>query len=130
MQTDTDSNRIQSLAEAPVCDKLQNVEALVIAVAVCVLFSVGFAVSGFSKTGRACELELESRINPNDAPTASLVRLPGIGIGKAAAITAYRENLNPEEPNKPAFKNGDDLQKVRGIGPKTVQNISQCLRFE
>jgi len=73
---------------------------------------------------------LESQINPNVAPTASLVRLPGIGIGRAGAIVAYREEFSKKDANNPAFRNCDDLQKVKGIGPKTVENISKWLKFE
>ena len=107
--------------------------AFVIAVSVCVLFSVVFAVSSLVWSGEAsggCEIKLEGRINPNDAPVASLVRLPGIGIGRAGAIVAYREEFGEQNGNKPAFQNPNDLQKVKGIGPKTVENISEWLKFE
>ena len=93
-----------------------------------------------------CEIELEGRINPNDAPIESLVRLPGLGIGKAGAVVAYRENYNEKNAGDrafhncndlqkvkgvgPVFQNCNDLQKVKGIGPKTIQNISEWLRFD
>jgi len=118
--TEVRQNRIQSFA-------------FVIAASVCVLFSVGFAVSslvGFGAASDGCEIELEGRINPNDAPVASLVRLPGIGIGKARAIVGYREEFSEQNGNKPAFQNPNDLQKVKGIGPKTVENIREWLKFE
>ena len=118
-RTEVRQNRIQSFA-------------FVIAVSVCVLFSVGFVVSslvGFGAASDGCEIELEGRINPNDAPVASLVRLPGIGIGKARAIVGYREEFSEQNGNKPAFQNPNDLQKVKGIGPKTVENISDWLKF-
>lgn len=72
---------------------------------------------------------MEGRINPNEAPIESLVRLPGLGIGRAGAIVAYREDAN-REGGKPAFQDCDDLEKVRGIGPKTVQDISEWLKFD
>jgi len=106
--------------------------AFVISVCVAVCFSFGFAwnfIRSESAFGR-CELELEGRINPNDAPLESLVRLPGLGIGRAGAIVAYRENFNGKDSESPAFRNLDDLQKVSGIGPKTVQNISEWLKFD
>ncbi|MGD8786415.1 MAG: helix-hairpin-helix domain-containing protein, partial [Phycisphaerales bacterium] len=78
----------------------------------------------------ACEIELESRINPNEAPIASLVRLPGIGISRAGAIVAYRENLDRKDKEYSVFQNSNDLQKVKGIGPKTAQKIGQLLKFE
>lgn len=103
--------------------------AFVISVCVAVCFSLGF-VSEFVGTGQTCEIELESRINPNDASIASLVRLPGLGVGRAGAIVAYRESFSGKDGGSPAFRNCNDLQKVRGIGPKTVQNISEWLKFE
>jgi competence ComEA-like helix-hairpin-helix protein len=84
--------------------------------------------SGLAFSGR--EFELESRINPNDALVESLMRLPGLGIGRAGAIVAYRENINRKDSDRPAFRNCNDLQKVKGVGPKTVQSISQWLKFE
>jgi len=103
--------------------------AFVISVCAAVCFSLGFA-SEFVRSGQSCEIELENRINPNDAPIASLVRLPGIGVSRAGAIVAYRENFGGKDGGNPAFQSSNDLQKVRGIGPKTVQNISEWLKFE
>ena len=116
IQTDTRQNRIQSFA-------------FVIAVSVAVCFSIGFAVSSLLGLGQSYEIGLDEKINPNDAPLASLVRLPGIGVSRAEAIVAYRENFRKERQNK-AFQDSDDLQKVKGIGPKTVENISEWLKFE
>ena len=102
--------------------------AFIIAVIVSVLLSVAFVLN--SASGRPCEIELESRINPNNAPMGSLVRLPGIGIVRAVAIVSYREGLTQQDYTASAFKNCSDLQEVKGIGPKTVQNICQWLKFE
>ena len=108
--------------------------AFVISVCVAVCFSCGF-VSNLVRPESAfngCEIELESRINPNDAPVASLVRLPGIGMARATAIVEYRQRSQfiGKDSNSPAFRNCDDLQNVSGIGPKTVQNIDEWLKFE
>ena len=108
--------------------------AFVISVCLAVCFSCGF-VSNLVRSGSAFsrgEIELESRINPNDAPVASLVRLPGIGMARAGAIVEYRDRsrFTGKDNHGPAFRNCDDLQKVSGIGPKTVQNISEWLKFE
>jgi len=75
-------------------------------------------------------IELESRINPNNASTASLVRLPQIGPSRAAAIIAYRESISHHDSSRAAFRNCDDLRKVKGIGPKTVKNLREWLKFE
>ncbi|MHC4693220.1 MAG: ComEA family DNA-binding protein [Planctomycetota bacterium] len=103
--------------------------AFVISVFICAVFSIGFAVSSLAAFKEPGGIELEERINPNDAPIASMVRLPGIGVARAEAIVAYRENFG-EEGQSTAFQNSYDLQKIKGIGPKTVQNISEWLKFE
>jgi len=103
--------------------------AFVISVCVCALFSISFAVSSLAAVREASGIDLDVRINPNDAPIASMVRLPGIGISRAEAIVTYRENFGEEGQSK-AFENSDDLQKIKGIGPKTAQNISEWLKFE
>jgi len=91
---------------------------------------MGFAASSLLGLGQAYEICLDEKINPNDAPLGSLVRLPGIGIGKAGAIVAYRENFSEKNGSRPVFETVDDLQKVSGIGSKTVENISGWLKFE
>ena len=120
IQTDTEQNGIQSFA-------------FVIGVCAALCFCIGFATSSlvrFERAFGACEIELDESINPNDAPPASLIRLPGIGVSRAAAIVAYREDFSRQNGSIPAFQNCDDLQKVKGIGPKTAQNISGWLKFE
>jgi len=109
-------NRIQSFA-------------FVISVCLAVSCSFGF-ISNLEQDLGQYKIELEGRINPNDAPIESLVRLPGLGIGRAGAIVVYRENFNEKDAGSLAFQNCDDLQKVKGIGPKTVQNISEWLKFD
>jgi len=58
------------------------------------------------------------------------VRLPGLGIGRAGAVVAYRENFRKNRGQGLAFEDCNDLLKISGIGPKTVQNISAWLEFE
>lgn len=53
-------------------------------------------------------------VNLNTADADTLINvLDGIGPGKAAAIIAYRKQHGP-------FKSIDELNQVRGIGPKTI----------
>jgi competence protein ComEA len=75
-------------------------------------------------------IELENRINPNIAPVESLVRLPALGISRARAIVAYRKSLNRANGTRAAFECGDDLQRISGVGPKTVQRMSDWIEFE
>ncbi|MDQ2693803.1 MAG: ComEA family DNA-binding protein [Pseudomonadota bacterium] len=52
-------------------------------------------------------------VNINTATAEELMTLPEIGPKKAAAIIEHREQNGP-------FQQVDDLTKVKGIGPKTV----------
>src|SRR5256885_643794 len=56
------------------------------------------------------------RININTAPSADLELLPGIGPALAARIIEYRKTSGP-------FRSVDDLDKVKGIGPRTLVKI-------
>lgn len=103
--------------------------AFVIGAFVAVAFSCFFAARCL-RSKEPGVIELESRINPNNASTASLVRLPQIGPSRAAAIIAYRESISRDDSSRAAFRSCDDLQKVKGIGPKTVENLRKWLKFE
>ena len=115
----TDQNRIQSFA-------------FVISVCAAACFAIGFMTSLQTVESRTVRQvsQLQSRINPNNAPLESLVRLPGLGVGRAGEIVAYRENFQKKNGKSLAFEDCNDLLKVNGIGPKTVQNISEWLEFE
>ncbi|HOK96963.1 MAG TPA: helix-hairpin-helix domain-containing protein, partial [Anaerohalosphaeraceae bacterium] len=65
------------------------------------------------------------RINPNTASLASLVRLPGIGKARALDLIAYR-SAQPQ----PAFRSANDLEAIKGIGPKTAEMLAPWLTFE
>jgi competence protein ComEA len=57
-----------------------------------------------------------ARLNVNTASDYELAMLPGIGPVTAAAIIEYRRTHGP-------FASLEDLQAVRGIGPKTIEAI-------
>ncbi|MDD5064914.1 MAG: helix-hairpin-helix domain-containing protein [Phycisphaerae bacterium] len=112
-RADTLQNKIQSFA-------------FCLALSAAVLISVCFTVSiagGFEHPG---EIRIESQVNPNYAPRASLARLPGVGNRRAEEIAAYRENFS----DRKVFRDCEDLQKVKGIGPKTAEDICEWLKFE
>jgi competence ComEA-like helix-hairpin-helix protein len=68
---------------------------------------------------------LMDRINPNTAPMGSLIRLEGIGRVRANQIIQYRQRYGSE--TGPVFMRPEDLEKVHGIGPKTVEKIAPYL---
>lgn len=57
----------------------------------------------------------------NRATAEELEALPGIGAVKAAAILAVREERG-------GFQSLDELESVRGIGPKLAQQLRPMLR--
>jgi competence protein ComEA len=64
-----------------------------------------------------------ARIHINQADIQELVKLPGIGPVKAAAIVEYRESYGP-------FRHPDDLLRVKGIGPKTLEKIKPKIQLD
>ncbi len=61
-------------------------------------------------------------INSADAKTIAS-SLKGIGIKKAEAIVRYRKKHG-------SFKNIDELQKVKGVGKKTIQKNKSDIRIK
>ena len=103
------------------------IRALVTAMAVCCLFLVFLTASYFTDKKGHCDIIIDDRINPNRACPASLMRLPNIGPRRAAAIIEFRQKAG-EKPV--AFETTQDLEKINGIGPKTVEAIEPWLCFE
>jgi len=62
------------------------------------------------------EKAAELLIDLNKATAKDLERLPGIGPQIATRIIAYRDQNG-------AFKKIDDITKVSGIGPKTLERL-------
>ncbi|HEY1074817.1 MAG TPA: helix-hairpin-helix domain-containing protein [Patescibacteria group bacterium] len=58
---------------------------------------------------------VNNTIKLSTATQGELETLPGIGPAKAKAILDYRESEG--------FKTVDDLEKVKGIGPKTLEKL-------
>jgi len=100
----------------------QLMRGAVAAFAAGLLIALGSAFCALPAARCAVETVMVEHINPNTAPAASLMRLPGIGKVRAMDILASRKTA--------PFSNAADLERVRGIGPKTVEKIAPYLTFE
>jgi hypothetical protein len=93
--------------------------------------AVGFHFVHALRTGAGgSAIRLEDRVNPNTASVGSLVRLPGIGVTRATAIVAFRDQSAAKGGDGVAFRSPHDLEQIRGIGPKTVEGLAPWLRFD
>jgi DNA uptake protein ComE-like DNA-binding protein len=97
---------------------------------VCAVLAAGFAVRTLQPGVVEWKPLPEGRINPNEAPAASLSRLPGIGPARARAIVNLRTSLRDRSEHQPAFQNAGDLGQVEGSGPATIKGIRPWLRFD
>lgn len=96
-------------------------------VAAAMAATAGWWVSHGGLQGRLVEVEradpqtarFEVDINRADWP--ELAQLPGIGEILSRRIVESRQKHGP-------FVDHDDLRRVRGIGPKTLEAIRPCLR--
>jgi competence protein ComEA len=61
-------------------------------------------------------------LDPNRSPEEDLDRLPGVGPSLAGAVVAEREQSG-------GFQRPEDLLRVRGIGPATLERIRPFLDF-
>ncbi len=60
------------------------------------------------------------RVDFNRAGIPELMTLPGVGRTRAAAIVLHRVRYGP-------FRSVDDLTKVDGLGPATVERLRRYL---
>jgi competence protein ComEA len=79
------------------------------------LFPLGGVYAGSAK--------LEGKVNVNQATAEQLEMLPGIGKKTAAAIVEYRAKNG-------TFTNVSDLQKVKGIGKKTLGEMEGLITLQ
>ena len=90
-------------------------KVLAVAVVAATLAVAGGAVAAPGQAPAAASSESQARVDVNAASAAELASLPGIGESKAAAIIAERE--------KKPFASVEDLERVRGIGARTVEDL-------
>lgn len=72
---------------------------------------------------------IDRQINPNTASRAELEAVAYIGPALAQSIVEYRDRAAAEHPDKVIFQSPEDLLKVRGIGPATLDRIGPWLMF-
>jgi competence protein ComEA len=74
-------------------------------------------------------LELLDRIDPNTADEATLAALPNIGPAMARRIIEDRQQYRLAHPDHPPYRQISDLDRVKGIGPATLENLKPYLNF-
>ncbi|NOX75182.1 MAG: competence protein ComEA [Gammaproteobacteria bacterium] len=82
----------------------------------------GFLLAIFLLLGSAAAWATPVDVNSADA-AALAAQMTGVGLAKAEAIVAYRDTHGP-------FKTVDELIKVKGIGPQTVEKNRADLMVE
>ena len=91
------------------------------------LATVGWWVSQGGLRGRLIEVERAEpqqaafQVDINGADWPELAQLPGVGKSLAQRIVDSRRAEGP-------FVDHEDLRRVRGIGPKTLENLRPYLR--
>ncbi|MCL5280696.1 MAG: helix-hairpin-helix domain-containing protein [Planctomycetes bacterium] len=104
--------------------------AFLVGLAICLVLTLGFAGRMLEHTEDSPASNLGERINPNEAPVASLMRLPQIGAARARAIVAHRNRAGTSEGRVRVFRKADDLRQIKGIGPAIVEDVRPWLRFD
>ena len=104
--------------------------ALLVGMGVCLTLSLGFAVGALQRPENAATIHSGERITPNEAPAASLMRLPQVGAARARAIVAHRDRVGSQAGRRPVFKTADDLRQIKGIGPAIVEDVRPWLQFD
>lgn len=73
--------------------------------------------------------ELQDKLDPNTATASDLSALPNLGPAMARKIIEDREHFQKDHPNQPAYQKLEDLQRIKGIGPATLENLKPYLMF-
>jgi competence protein ComEA len=112
---------------APPSSLLTWPSAVQLALGFLVIASVFFLLGRWSQTGPSLQPEAHARepappdgIDLNLATKAELRLIPGIGDALAQRIVDYRGRNGP-------FRAVDELRKVSGIGPKTLERVRHHL---
>lgn len=101
--------------------------AMILALSLSAVAAAGLSFEVWGSGRTAVGQPLISRINPNTADASLLMTLPNIGPARAAAIVEYRDQWTS---NASVFRRVEDLQAVKGIGPKISEGLRPWLDFE
>ena len=97
--------------------KLANVFKACVIGASLLVFPPGYAAATADNTSDASSQQVARSVNINTADAATLADgLKGVGLKKAEAIVAYRNEHGP-------FKSVDELVNVKGIGEKSLEKL-------
>lgn len=66
---------------------------------------------------------ISAKININTASTTELDKLPGVGPSRAEQIITYRAENG-------GFKSIEEIQNIKGIGPKTFEKMKDMITVE
>src|SRR5688572_10034266 len=74
-------------------------------------------------------LELLDWIDPNTADEATLAALPNLGPAMARRIIEDRNQFQAQNPTQLPYRRLQDLDRIKGIGPATLENLRPYLVF-
>jgi competence protein ComEA len=94
--------------------------AAVLAVMAAVWWRQASGPGGMIDIDRAAPLTAKFQVNVNQADWPELMQLPGVGRTLAERVIAEREESG-------AFQSVEELTRVDGIGPRTIQRIRPYL---
>ncbi len=75
------------------------------------------------------DLNLLDKLDPNTASHSDLSALPNIGPAMARRIIEDREQFQKQTPNQLPYRQLQDLDRIKGIGPATLENLKPYLMF-
>ena len=74
-------------------------------------------------------LDLEDQLDPNTARASDLAALPNLGPAMARKIIEDRDHFQKDHPHQAPYQKLEDLMRIKGIGPATLENLRPYLRF-